>query len=208
MKKLFALCLLVLLPLAGHAAAGPQDVIQTAVTSLTQRLTAEKAQLKGNNALLYRIVEENITPYVDVSGIARGVMGQFYRQANEQQRAQFTKVFKDSLVRTYANGLADYNGQQITFKPYKPGPDPKKAQVDMEVRGSSGTLYPVTFQMMQDGQGQWRARNLILNGINLGLTFRNQFAAQVESNRGSLDKTIAGWAPDTKALEAAKGGKQ
>lgn len=209
MKKLFALFLMVLLPAFALAAAtNPQDVVQSAVTGLTDRLTKEKANLKNNNKLLYSIVEENITPYVDVNGIARGVMGQYYRQANDQQRAQFAKVFKDSLVRTYANGLASYNNQKITFKPFKAGTDPKKAQVDLEVTGSSGTIYPVTFQMAQDGSGQWKARNLILNGINLGLTFRNQFASAVESNKGSLDQAIANWTPDTKALEAAKDNKE
>ena len=49
--------------------------------------------------------------------------------------------------------------------------------------------------MVLNAQGQWKVRNLILNGINLGLTFRNQFASTVEANRGNLDKAIANFVP-------------
>jgi phospholipid transport system substrate-binding protein len=63
-------------------------------------------------------------------------------------------------------------------------------------------VYPVTFQMKKDAQGNWKTQNLIVNGINLGLTFRNQFAAAVDANNGSIDRAIAGWAPDT---QVAKG---
>ena len=35
--------------------------------------------------------------------------------------------------------------------------------------------------------------NVVLNGINLGQTFRGQFAAAVEKNNGDLAKTINEW---------------
>ena len=37
-------------------------------------------------------------------------------------------------------------------------------------------------------------RNVIINGINIGKLFRDQFAQSMQSNRNDLDKTIAGWA--------------
>jgi phospholipid transport system substrate-binding protein len=193
--------LLVLLPLTAVAAdANPQAIIQNATNNLLARITKEKETLKKDPDALYRLVEENITPFMDVDGIARRVMGQYYRQATPAQRTEFARVFKESLIRTYAKGLTSYENQKIEFKPFKPGPDPHKAQVDVDVYGNTGQVYPVTFQVQQDNAGSWKVQNLILNGINLGLTFRNQFGAAVDSNQGSIDKAIAGWAPDTQAL--------
>ena len=71
------------------------------------------------------------------------------------------------------------------------------------IQTSSNGLVPVTYQMVLDNQGQWKVRNLILNGINLGLTFRNQFASTVEAHHGNLDKAIANFVPA--AAEAKKG---
>jgi phospholipid transport system substrate-binding protein len=197
--------LLLVLPLtavttAQAADSNPQDVVQTATNALLSRIVKEKETLKKDPQALYRLVDENITPFMDVDGIARRVMGQYYRQATPQQQSDFAKVFKTSLIRTYAKGLTAYENQKIEFKPYKAGPDPKKAQVDINVYGNGGQVYPVTFQLQLDNANAWKVQNLILNGINLGLTFRNQFASAVESNRGSIDKAIAGWTPDATAL--------
>lgn len=193
--------MLLALPMLATAADSPQTALQDATTVLLARIVKEKDTLKKDPQALYRLVEENITPYVDVDGIARGVMGQYYRQATPAQRTQFAAVFKQSLVRTYAKGLTSYDNQKVVFKPYKAGQDPKKAQVDLDVHGTTGQVYPVTFQMRLDNAGAWKVNNILLNGINLGLTFRNQFGSAVESNSGSIDKAIAGWTPDTKALE-------
>lgn len=185
---------MVLMAQVSHAAENPKDFVQRISTELTTRLVKERAAYQKDPQLLLSIVQQNIEPYVDFDNFAKGVMGQFYRQATDKQRADFTVQFKQSLIRTYANGLGAYENQKFTVKPYVAGEDPKKAQVDMEIQSSNGVI-PVTYQMVLNAQGQWKVRNLILNGINLGLTFRNQFASTVEGNRGNLDKAIANFVP-------------
>jgi phospholipid transport system substrate-binding protein len=190
-----ALISMMLMAQISYAAEKPNEFVQRISTELTTRLVKERAEYKKDPQLLFTIVQENIEPYVDFNSFARGVMGQFYRQATDKQRADFTATFKQSLIRTYANGLGAYENQKFVVKPFTAGDDPKKAQVDMDIQTNSGTMIPVTYQMVLDAQGQWRVRNLILNGINLGLTFRNQFASTVEANRGNLDKAIANFVP-------------
>ena len=206
-QRLFA-ALLLILPLTVSAAnTDPQAMVQDATNALLARILQEKDTLKKDPQALYSLVDENITPFMDVNGIARRVMGQYFRQATSEQQTEFAKVFKQTLIRTYAKGLTSYDRQKVEFKPYKPGTDPKRAQVDVNVYGNDGQIYPVSFQLQQDNTGNWMVQNLILNGINLGLTFRNQFAAAVESNRGSIDKAIAGWTPDTSAMDDKAGKK-
>lgn len=189
-----AMLSMVLMSQVSHAAENPKDFVQRISTELTTRLVKERAAYQKDPQLLLTIVQQNIEPYVDFDNFAKGVMGQFYRQATDKQRADFTVQFKQSLIRTYANGLGAYENQKFTVKPYVAGEDPKKAQVDMEIQSNNGVI-PVTYQMVLNAQGQWKVRNLILNGINLGLTFRNQFASTVEANRGNLDKAIANFVP-------------
>ncbi|MDP2227801.1 MAG: ABC transporter substrate-binding protein [Moraxellaceae bacterium] len=194
---------LLALPLGAQATGHPQQIVETATNALLERVLKEKAVLQKDPQALYRLVDENITPFVDVDGIARSVMGQYFRQATPAQQKEFARVFKQSLVRTYAKGLTSYENQKIVFKPYKAGADAGKAQVDIDVHGNGGQIYPVTFQLQTDKAGEWKVRNIFINGINLGLTFRNQFSSAVEANRGSIDAAIAGWAPDTRALDDA-----
>ena len=184
--------------------ANPQVVVQKSIDALVARIVKERKVLQKSPAALTALVDQNITPFVDIPGIARGVMGQYFRQASPEQRDRFAVTFKQSLIRTYANGLAGYNNQKIVVKPYTPGSDINRAQVDVEVTLESGTMVPVTFQMIRDSAGVWKARNLIINGLNLGLTFRKRFAEVVEQSAGNLDKAIAGWSPDAAAVDAVK----
>ncbi len=200
MKRLAAsvlgLLMMVLAPVLAHAdASNPRDVVQTAITSITERLKKDKQALQSNPAALEKLIEEGIEPFVDVPGIARGVMGQFFRQATPEQRDRFTAVFRNSMIRTYANGLGSYNNQKIVVKPYRPGDDPARAQVDVDVTLENGTVVPVVFQMVKSPQGEWKARNILVNGLNLGLSFRQRFAQTVEQNRGSIDRAINAWSP-------------
>jgi phospholipid transport system substrate-binding protein len=184
--------------------ANPQVVVQKSIDNLVARIVKERKALLKSPAALSALVDQNITPFVDIPGIARGVMGQYFRQASQEQRDRFATTFKQSLIRTYANGLAGYNNQKIVVKPYTPGTDMNRAQVDVEVTLESGTMVPVTFQMVRDGSGVWKARNLIINGLNLGLTFRKRFADVVEQSAGNLDKAITAWSPDAATIDVVK----
>lgn len=63
----------------------------------------------------------------------------------------------------------------------------------MEIRDARGTVYPLSYTMVRLDE-QWKLRNMVINGINVGKLFRDQFAQSMQSNRNDLDKTIAGWA--------------
>lgn len=200
----FLMAVLFLTASLSQAADNPKDMLQKAGDALLSRLVKEKAAYKKDPQILYDMVEENIEPYVDFEGFAKGVMGQYYRQASDAQRSQFAATFRKSLIRTYANGMAAYDNQKIVFKPYVPGDDPKKAQVDMDIMTASNGAVPVTYQLVLNAKGEWKVKNVIINGMNLGLTFRNQFASTVESSRGNLDKAIVNFIP---SAETAKKGQ-
>jgi phospholipid transport system substrate-binding protein len=65
----------------------------------------------------------------------------------------------------------------------------------MEVHGHDGTIYPVAYSMFLDDARQWRVQNVIVNGINLGLTFRSQFASSMDQKQ-NIDQVIDGWSAE------------
>ncbi len=181
-----------------QAAPEPAPVFVKRISDkLVDRLVQERANYQKNPAVLNTIVKENIEPYVDFNGFARGVMGQYYRQATPAQRNNFTQTFRQSLVRTYAKGLAAYNNESYSIRPFTAGRDPSKAVVSMDFKTNNGNI-PVTYQLIQSGDS-WKVRNVSLNGIDIGLTFRNQFASTVQNNKGNLDNAIASFTPSADA---------
>ena len=47
--------------------------------------------------------------------------------------------------------------------------------------------------MYLNKQGQWKLINIVINGVNLGLTFRNQFYSLMEKEENNLDVVIERW---------------
>lgn len=197
------LVLLAAFPLFALAAQSPHDVVQSTTTELLSDLKANKEQYKSNPNAFYDALNRILGPVVDADGISKSIMTVKYsRKATPAQMQRFQENFKRSLMQFYGNALLEYNNQGITVDPAK-ADDGKRASVGMKVTGNNGAVYPVQYTLENLG-GEWKVRNVIVNGINVGKLFRDQFADAMQRNGNDLDKTIDGWAGEVaKAKEAA-----
>ncbi|WP_194789048.1 MlaC/ttg2D family ABC transporter substrate-binding protein [Pseudomonas sp. UFMG81] len=200
------LVLLAALPLLAVAAPGQsaRDVIQGTTTQLLSDLKANKEQYKANPEAFYNALNSNLGPVVDADGISKSIMTVKYsRKATPEQMQRFQDNFKRSLMQFYGNALLEYNNQGITVDPAK-AEDGDRTSVGMKVTGNNGAVYPVQYTMEKIG-GEWKVRNVIVNGINIGKLFRDQFADAMQRNGNNLDKTIDGWAGEVaKAKQTAE----
>ena len=62
----------------------------------------------------------------------------------------------------------------------------------MEIKDGKGVVYPLSYTMVSL-DGTWKMRNVVINGINVGKLFRDQFAQAMQDNRNDLDKVIDNW---------------
>ena len=53
--------------------------------------------------------------------------------------------------------------------------------------------YVIEYQMRRGKKGEWRLRNLIVETINLGVIYRNQFQAAAKDAGGDLNVVIDNW---------------
>lgn len=201
------LLLLAALPLLANAAPSARDVVQQTTDKLLSDLNANKAQYRSNPSAFYDALNGILGPVVDADGISRSIMTVKYsRQATPEQMTRFQENFKRSLIQFYGNALLEYDNQDIRVLPAKQE-DPERTSVGMEVKDSKGTVYPVSYTMVNI-DGQWMLRNVIINGINIGKLFRDQFADAMQKNGNDLNKTIDGWAEIVaKAKQSEEGQK-
>ncbi|AUA34332.1 MlaC/ttg2D family ABC transporter substrate-binding protein [Pseudomonas fulva] len=197
------LVLLAAFPLLAVAAQSPHDVIQSTTNELLSDLKANKQQYKANPNAFYESLNRILGPVVDADGISRSIMTVKYsRKATPEQMQRFQENFKRSLLQFYGNALLEYNNEGIVVDPAK-ADDGKRASVGMKVTGNNGAVYPVQYTL-QNIAGEWKVRNVIVNGINIGKLFRDQFADAMQRNGNDLDKTIDGWAGEVaKAKQSA-----
>jgi len=180
-------------PVASQTA---HEVIQGVADSMLVLIEEGKGYADEDPERFFSAVRGVLDPVVDFNAIARNVMAAYYKRANEEQRQAFANNFRRGLVRTYALALTEFSGGKIVVVPLKrKSKNPKKVNVKMEIHASSGKIYPVLYSMALAKDGVWRMRNIIINGVNMGLTYRSQFSRAVKDKQyeGDLDRVIASW---------------
>ena len=134
-----------------------------------------------------------LQPLVDFKRISRNVMGRYYKDANKEQIEKFNKVFKASLLETYSKTLAEFKDEEILVSSeVKKSPKGNREKVSLQIVTST-KVYPAIYDMYLNKQGQWKLINIVINGVNLGLTFRNQFYSLMEKEGNNLDLVIEKW---------------
>jgi phospholipid transport system substrate-binding protein len=176
--------------------ATPEDLVRDTSNAVLDLIEEARGYVDQNPERFYRQVESVLSPVVDFDSFARSVMAAHYRKATPAQRKRFVDSFRSGLVRTYALALMEFkDGKVVVVPPDRPPRDPARRTVKMEVH-TSGAVYPVLYSVSQDGNGSWRVRNLIVNGVNMGLTYRNQFNSAMNNPKhgGNIDSVIDAWA--------------
>lgn len=198
------LVMLAVFPLVSHAVAAPSahDLVQDTTNRMLADLAANKEKYKQDPQDFYAALNTIVGPVVDAEGISKSIMTVKYsRKATPEQMKTFEENFKKGLFQFYGNALLEYNNQGITVEPAK-DESGDRTNIGMTVKGRSGSIYPVSYTL-EKINGEWKLRNVIINGINIGKLFRDQFADAMQRNGNDLDKTINGWAGEVaKAKEA------
>ncbi|MDH1262259.1 ABC transporter substrate-binding protein [Pseudomonas sp. GD03944] len=199
------LVLLAALPMLAVAAPAAHEVVQETTDTLLADLKANKEQYRKDPGAFYASLDRILGPVVDVDGISRGVMTVRYaRQASPEQMTRFQENFKRSLMQFYGNALLEYNNQDIRVLPVSGKQNPERTAVNMEIKDGNGTVYPLSYTMVAQ-DGSWKMRNVVINGINVGKLFRDQFAQSMQNNGNDLDKVIDTWADTVAKARQARG---
>ncbi len=191
------------------AASDPRVLISQTADTLIGVIKEGKTYFPKDPDRFYAQVEKVLDPTIDFDTFSRGVMAVYYKRATPAQRDQFEASFKVGLIRTYGKALLDFGDESIVVLPSdRPATAPDRDSVKMEVRSKEGKIYPVIYSMRLGDDGSWRMYNIIINGINIGLTYRNQFASAMNApeNKGSLDAVINGWGETIAHIDPATQG--
>ena len=152
----------------------------------------------------YREIDDALAGLVDWRGFATAVMGEYYSRGRamdqagranlKRQRDDFARTLREGLIRSYAKGLLAFGGARMEVQGVEASPQSARvASVTQLVYGEAERVYTIRYQMGQYKDGGWRLRNLIIETINLGEIYRNQFSGLARDADDDLDSVIAQW---------------
>lgn len=192
------LALILATTLSGTASAGTEDEIVSKIRKETGRLVSElrdqRQTFYDDKSKFYEIMEGAMEDSVDFKRIAARIMGRYRREASDDQQARFVATFKHSLFNAYGKTLVEAENFKINVLDAEVNPRADdRASVDLEVVSETGNKYPVLYSVYKSEKRGWLMENVIVNGVNIGLAFRDKFEQLMSKYKGNIDDVIANW---------------
>lgn len=164
------------------AQPSPVPMLEHSANQIISTLKANKSNIKNNPSIIYKAVQTHFLPNVDVMGMSRSVLGrQVWQKASAAERAQFSKVFTQLVIRTYSSPLAQYKDETVQFLPLRGSLNSRFIRINSVIVRSTGQNIPLTYSLVSKG-GQWKVYDISVEGVSLLQSFRSQFAQVLQNS--------------------------
>jgi phospholipid transport system substrate-binding protein len=171
----------------GSSHADAQKLVQETTDKLFAAVKAQDRPLTENPAKARELVEEFVTPHVDLEGFSKLVLGKYWRQATVEQRKEFLSQFHNLILRTYATAVTSYIGIEIEYQPMREETRENFATVRTVIPSNAGEGVKVHYRL-HCRDNVWRVFDVSIAGVSMVTTYRTAFSAEVK--KSGLDGLI------------------
>jgi phospholipid transport system substrate-binding protein len=187
--KLFTLAAIGAMALAGPARAGSFDA---EATRFVGSLGAKTAVLVDNEDAISEAERAQklfgfVDNVVDIPAIAKFTMGRYWRQASEQQRAEFKKLFRGYVAYSVADRIKALAGASIKVQKVVPvkASKAKDVLVICRIDIGRGRSLAVVWRVRKTEAGP-RLVDVIVDGISMAVVQREEFASVIRAQDGNI----------------------
>ena len=186
MKKIFFIIIFLTLGFTQKSFAYSSDPKQF----ITEIVGEAKKVLVESNTKEFKTkkLSEMALNTVDIKGVAYYSIGKYRKQLNEEQMKEYLRLFEKYFLKSFTSRLTDYS-------------DPKIDVVSTEVLNPKYTIVKsilLATDKKPEVKIDWRIytknpdkpliRDLIIEGLSLARTQKEEFASVIESNDGDVTK--------------------
>ena len=210
LKRMAAVLLMVALSAPGLAAqaagscesGGRDDALALVRDSTNQLLAAAKSYdgvLSENPARAGELIDEFITPHVDLKGFSKLVLGKYWRRATPEQQDQFLTHFHALVLRSYATALTSNADIPIEYLPMRDEARENFATVRSVISATDGSRVNVNYRLYCR-RDAWKLFDVTIAGISMVATVRSALMAEIK--KSGLDGLIKTLEEKSKAVDA------
>lgn len=124
----------------------------------------------------------------DLPGIARFVLGRYWRTASPAEQKEFLKLFEDYVVFVYTTRLSDFGGEQFKVSGSRPDQDSVIVSTDVITPGAPQPLK-IDWRLVND-DGTFKISDVIVEGVSMMVTQRSEFASVIQRHGGQVQDLL------------------
>ena len=163
--------------------ADPSQFIQSIVDEASKALITNKTKEERIDELKLIAIKS-----VDIKGIGLYTLGSYRKDLSDAQKEEYNDLFRSYFLKSFASRLSDYT-------------DPKINVISQEKLNEKYTIVSSVLMATEkkpEVNIQWRVytknpdqlliRDLIIEGLSLARTQKEEFASVIETNNGDITK--------------------
>ena len=165
---------------AQQSAQTPQQVVQDIVDELGTALDGHREQLRQHPDQLIKVIDKILLPHFDIDYASLLVLGRHAREATPAQRVRFSHAFYNSITHRYAEGLLNYTKGKVKLLPFQGDLNARRSVVRTQVMLDDGKSLSVDYVFRKTASGDWKAYDVVIEGISYVTNYRNQVDAEIQ----------------------------
>ena len=159
-----------------------QSTVNRAAKTLGANLTKEERIEK-----LKQIASDT----VDISGIGYYTLGAFRKNINDEQIEQYNVLFEQYFLKSFSSRLAEYSNPEIEVVSKKKINENYTMVSSILVSTEKRPEVKIDWRVFTKNPNNPKIRDLIIEGLSLARTQKEEFSSIIRSNDGDINALFA-----------------
>ena len=182
MKKILFILLLFSINSSNAFSIEPDVFVQSTVNRASQILSKNISKEKKINELK-SIAKET----VDIRAVGFYSLGSARKNLNDNQKIQYSKLFEDYFLKSFSSRLAEYTNPEIEVNDKKVLNKNYTIVNSLLVGTSERPEVKIDWRIYTKDPGNPLIRDLIIEGLSLARTQKEEFSSILSSNNGNIN---------------------
>ena len=159
-----------------------QSTVNRAAKTLGANLTKEERIEK-----LKKIASDT----VDISGIGYYTLGAYRKNINDEQIEQYNVLFEQYFLKSFSSRLAEYSNPEIEVVSKKKINENYTMVSSILVSTKKRPEVKIDWRVYTKNPNNPKIRDLIIEGLSLARTQKEEFSSIIQSNDGDINALFA-----------------
>ncbi len=156
-------------------------LVRDSTNNLFAAAKAYDGALSEDPARARELIDEFITPHVDIRGFSKLVLGKYWRRATPEQQKRILTHFHALAQRSYATALTANTDIPIKYLPMREESRENFATVRTVVPLADGDGAKVNYRL-HCRKNVWKLFDVSIAGVSMVTTLRSSFSAEIKKH--------------------------
>tara|TARA_B100001121_G_scaffold309019_1_gene334586 strand:+ start:281 stop:877 length:597 start_codon:yes stop_codon:yes gene_type:complete len=160
----------------------PDIFVQSTVNRASQTLNKDISK-KEKMLELQELAKDT----VDIKGIGFYTLGKYRKEISDDQKAQYSELFEDYFLKSFSSRLSEYSNPKINVISKDKKNDKYTIVSSVLIATKDRPEVKIDWRIYTKNQDKPLIRDLIIEGLSLARTQKEEFASIIKSNNGDIE---------------------